>query len=134
MVWSLLIVRPYIGERFIIRTDHDCIKGTLNMEDATGKLALWRLHMSEFEFSAIHRAKIKHQAANALSGIRANDTDTTLFKGEMPIAVMVTTSLLKNKTTLQLVCNQTVANVAENNDGFQEGAGGVPMLEKCLRQ
>lgn len=47
VVWAVLMLRYYLeGARFTIRTNHDALRWILNMADATGKLARWRLHLS----------------------------------------------------------------------------------------
>jgi hypothetical protein len=46
IVWAVLQLRPYLkGERFVIRTDHHSIRCVLNLSDAQGRLARWRLRL-----------------------------------------------------------------------------------------
>lgn len=47
------------------------------MTDATGKLARWRLKLSEFKLGVLHRAGIKHEAADALSRLPATGNNET---------------------------------------------------------
>jgi len=51
-VWASPKFRPYLeGDRFLVRTDHDCLRWILNIE-ASGnpRLARWRLRLNEVEF------------------------------------------------------------------------------------
>jgi len=50
--WSSLKLRPYLeGDRFLVRTDHDCLRWILNIEGSRNpRLAHWRLRLSELEF------------------------------------------------------------------------------------
>lgn len=44
--------------------DHNAFQWILRMADDTGKLARWRLPLSEFDSEVVHQARIEHQAAN----------------------------------------------------------------------
>lgn len=67
VVWAVLRLRPYLeGVSFTFRTDHEALRWILNMADLTGKLARWRLSLSELEFDVFHRFGIKHQAPDDL--------------------------------------------------------------------
>ena len=85
IVWSILLLRPYLeGQRFTVRTDHDSLRWVLNLADAKGRLARWRLRLSEFDFDVEHRAGIKHQAADALSRMTTTGLDTTPLGDDIP--------------------------------------------------
>ena len=85
IVWSILLLRPYLeGQRFTVRTDHDSLKWVLNLADAKGRLARWRLRLSEFDFDVEHRAGVKHQAADALSRMETTGLDTRPLGDEIP--------------------------------------------------
>jgi RNase H-like domain found in reverse transcriptase len=46
IVWEILHLRPYLeGQKFIIRTDHHSLWWVLNLSDAQGCLARWRLRL-----------------------------------------------------------------------------------------
>lgn len=49
VVWASLFLFPYLkGHKFNTRTDHNGLKGMLNLAGATSKEARWRLFVSEF--------------------------------------------------------------------------------------
>lgn len=52
--------------------------------DSTERLARWRLGLSKLEFDIDHRAGVKRQAADALSGLKKIVIDGTLFKENLP--------------------------------------------------
>jgi RNase H-like domain found in reverse transcriptase/Reverse transcriptase (RNA-dependent DNA polymerase) len=50
IVWATLHLRPYLeGQKFIIGTDHRSLRWVLNLSDAQGRLARWRLRLLEFD-------------------------------------------------------------------------------------
>ena len=76
IVWAVLTLRPYLeGNRFTLRTDHHSLRWIMNLADASGRLQRWRLRLADFEYDIVHRAGVKHQAADALSRLPTNGTD-----------------------------------------------------------
>lgn len=47
----------------------------LNLTNSTGKMARWRLRLSEFELDVVYRTVIKHQATDALLRLKTNRDD-----------------------------------------------------------
>lgn len=85
VVWAMLHLRPYLqGNTFVLRTDHAALRWILNMADATGKLARWRLRLLEYDYEIQHRPGVKHQAADALSRVRTDGGDETELDDEVP--------------------------------------------------
>jgi hypothetical protein len=51
IVWAVTNLRPYLeGTEFTVRTDHHALKWVMNLSDAQGLLARWRLRLAEFTF------------------------------------------------------------------------------------
>jgi hypothetical protein len=85
IVWAILTLRPYLeGPRFLIRTDHHSLRWVLNLADAQGRLARWRLRLLEFYFEVEYSPGKEHHAADFMSRIspspRAEET-----MGPMPV-------------------------------------------------
>lgn len=55
------------------------------MTKSSGRLALWRLRISKFDFNVVYRAGVKHQAAVALSCLQTTDDDGAPLKGDMSL-------------------------------------------------
>lgn len=55
-----------VGKRFTLRTDHSALLWILNLEDATGKQARWRLRHLEYDNFVKHCLGIKHQEEQTL--------------------------------------------------------------------
>lgn len=91
MVWSLALLRTYLGGvRFTVRTEnHDGLRVIFNMADAMGKLARWRLRLSEMEFSDIKRPSMKHVTADALSHLKTAGEDTIPMHDALTVFVTI---------------------------------------------
>ena len=78
VVWGCQILRPYLeGSHFRIYTDHQPLKWLLGLTDTSGRLARWRLRLSEFDYSVDYKKGIKNTLADALSRL-ATDGETTV--------------------------------------------------------
>lgn len=89
----MLILLPNLERnRFTVRWDSDFQKWIPNLADATGRLAPWRRRLSEFEFDLVHRAGNNYKAADALSQMLTDGSDTALIKEKLHIAVIDATS------------------------------------------
>lgn len=55
------------------------------MTDSSGKIAQWRLRLSEFDFIIVHRAGSKQQAADALSRLDTNGNDGSPPDEDLPV-------------------------------------------------
>lgn len=131
IVWPVLILMPYLEEnQFIIQTDHDCLKWIRNLADATGRLARLRLHLFEFEFDAVHRAEIEHQAADALSSMPTDGADITLMEVDILIVVIDVTSHHNDEIPIQQVSCHATTYIVGDNDNLQDGAANATTFEK----
>lgn len=55
------------------------------MWDASGRLARWRLRLSEFDFYIVHRTGSKNQDVDAPSRLLTAETDGTKLKDRVPV-------------------------------------------------
>jgi hypothetical protein len=71
IVWAILLLRPYLeGQRFLVRTDHHSLRWVLNLADAQGRLARWRLRLLEFDFEVEYSPGRQHHAADTMSRLK----------------------------------------------------------------
>jgi RNase H-like domain found in reverse transcriptase len=74
IVWAILQLRPYLeGQKFIIRTNHYSIRWVLNLADAQGRLACWRLRLLESDFEVQYALGRGNHGADTMSRLRAED-------------------------------------------------------------
>lgn len=67
--------RPYIfGRRFVLLSDHSCLRYLHNLRSATGKLARWYSYISEYDMEIRHRAGSKSGNVDGLSRLSLNET------------------------------------------------------------
>jgi RNase H-like domain found in reverse transcriptase len=67
-VWAIVQLRPNLeGEHFIIRTDQHSLRWVLDLADAQGRLARWRLRLPEFYFEVQYAPGRSHHGADVMS-------------------------------------------------------------------
>jgi RNase H-like domain found in reverse transcriptase len=68
IVLEVTHLRPYLeGTEFTVRTDHHALRWVMNLSDAQGHLARWRLRLAEFTVKVEYHPGIAHHAADAMS-------------------------------------------------------------------
>lgn len=68
VVWAVQILRPYLERsHFDLFTDHQALKWIMNLSDASGRLARWRLRLLEYDFTVQYGKGAKNQIADAVS-------------------------------------------------------------------
>jgi RNase H-like domain found in reverse transcriptase len=74
IVWEILHLRPYLEQQnFIIRTDHHSLRWVLNLSDAQGCLARWRLRLLEFDYDVQYHPGALHHGADMMSRLQSED-------------------------------------------------------------
>ena len=85
IVWAILQLRPYLeGQRFLIRTDHHSLRWVLNLSDAQGRLARWRLRLLEFDFEVEYSPGKEHHGADTLSRLPVEQPVSAPLDTEIP--------------------------------------------------
>jgi RNase H-like domain found in reverse transcriptase len=83
--WAILTLRPYLeGQRFLIRTDHHFLRWVLNLADAQGRLARWRLRLLEFDLEVEYSPRKEHHAADVMSRLSPSPRSEET-KGPIPV-------------------------------------------------
>jgi len=79
------MLRPYVqGTRFIVRTDNSALRWMLRMVGAHGRLARWRLRLSELDVFVETRAGAAHHAAGTMSRLATPAVDTRPIPETIP--------------------------------------------------
>jgi len=56
VVWACFLFHPYLGgHEVLIQTDRSSLRWVLNMDSAQGRVARWRLPLSEFRYKVCTR-------------------------------------------------------------------------------
>jgi hypothetical protein len=83
--WEILQLRPYLeGQRFLIRTEHHSLRWVLNLSDAQGRLARWRLRLLEFDFEVKFSPGKEHHGADTMSRLQTEPEVQPLLDTEIP--------------------------------------------------
>ncbi|KRX33695.1 Retrovirus-related Pol polyprotein from transposon [Trichinella murrelli] len=55
LVWDLGEFRLYLyGQRFLVRTDHSCLRWLRNFKESEGQVARWLESLAELDFEVEH--------------------------------------------------------------------------------
>jgi RNase H-like domain found in reverse transcriptase len=74
IVWAVLQLRPYLeGQKVLVRKDHHSLRWILNLSDAQGRLARWRLRLLELEYEVRYAPGKQHHGADLMSRLRPAD-------------------------------------------------------------
>jgi len=93
VVWAGFLLRPYLeGQEFLIRTDHSSLRWLLNLDSAQGRVARWRLRLSEFRYKVCTRPGREHHCADAMSWLPALAPDRTVIPKEVPCIALADSS------------------------------------------
>jgi hypothetical protein len=86
IVWAVTHLRPYLeGIDFTVRTDHHALRWVMNLSDAQGCLARWRLRLSEFTFKMEYHPGAVHHAADAISRLPHQAVPPEPIEEEIPV-------------------------------------------------
>ena len=87
VVWASLKLRPHLdGDRFLLRTDHDCLRWILNIEGSGNpRLARWRLRLCELEFDVAFKPGMTHNLADSISRLESGASDETALDDAVPV-------------------------------------------------
>lgn len=80
IVWATKYFRPYLfGRKFKIITDHRPLQWVMNIKDTNSRLTRWRLKLSEYDYTVIHKPGKFNTNADALSRIEVHNEDASLM-------------------------------------------------------
>jgi len=87
VVWASLKLRPYFeGDRFLVGTDHACLRLILNIEKSGNpRLARWRHRLSELEIDVAYKPGMTHSQADSAPRLESGASDGTPFDAAFPV-------------------------------------------------
>ena len=75
-----------LGVHFKVVTDHQALKWLWSLDNPSGRLARWILHLSSFDFEVQHRRGVDIPHADALSRDAAPQDSVTVDRGEPTVS------------------------------------------------
>ena len=75
-----------LGVHFTVVTDHQALKWLWNIDDPSGRLARWILHLSQFDFEVQHRRGVDIPHADALSRDPVSEDSAVTDCGEPTVS------------------------------------------------
>ncbi len=89
IVWAVTHLRPYIERtEFTVRTDHHALRWVMNLSDAQGRLARWRLRLAEFIFKVEYHPGAAHYAADAMSRLPHQPVPREPIEEDIPVCMI----------------------------------------------
>ena len=86
IVWGMQQLRPYQeGVRFTVRTDHDSLRWILNLTNFIGRLARWRMLLSEFDYEIDYIPGRVNSVPDAMSRLLTPGEDKIQFGTDVPV-------------------------------------------------
>lgn len=135
MLWHVSMLRPKLNvNRFSTRTDPNVSSGFTYLRTQPAGSLVGVAAYQNLNPDVIHRAGIKHQAADAMSCIPSDGTNTNSIDIEISIVVIDTTLNLEDGVILQDLHCHAIAPVVKHNDDLLEGSGNSLTLKKTLWQ
>jgi hypothetical protein len=68
LIWGIMHFRQYLHRtHFILRTDHELLEWLATVSDANGRRGRWIDMLQDFSFKILHRPRMRHGNADALS-------------------------------------------------------------------
>ncbi len=84
-MWAVRTLRPYVeGTRISVRTDHKSVNWLISLQDPAGRLARWRILLSEFDYTIDYRPGRVHQVPDALYRIPTTGLDESRLEDDIP--------------------------------------------------
>ena len=85
VVWEAQILRPYLERsHFELYTDLIALKWMMNLTDASGRLARWRLRLLEFDFTVQYKKGAKNTIADCISRVPTFNETTKVPDATVP--------------------------------------------------
>jgi hypothetical protein len=89
IVWAINHLRHYLeGADFTVRTDHHALSWVMNLSDAQGRLARWRLRLAEFTFKMEYHPGIAHHAADVMSRLPHQAVPSDPIEEDIPVCAV----------------------------------------------
>lgn len=87
--WSVLKLCLYLeGTLLTLQADHNAPKQIQNLTESLGRLARWRLPLSECNFDKVLQLSSKHQADDVFSCLQTTGEDQTHLDEDLPVFVI----------------------------------------------
>jgi len=112
------------SDRFLVRTDHDCLRWILNFEGSGNpRLARWRLRLSELEFGVAYKPGMTHYLVDSISRLESGASDETAFDDAVPVFAM-RANTVRGLDAANYVGGPTVRGINRDTVLSPKAAGG----------
>lgn len=107
IVRALLYVQTYLdGSHFTISTDFVTFKWILSLLLSSGRPARQRLPLYKLDFDVVHRARLQHEAADALPRLRTDEEGTTNLDDSLSVIYVDNKQITDENLSYVHVCTE----------------------------
>jgi len=131
-VWASLRLRAYLkGDRFLVRTDHNCLRWLINIDGtAHGRLARWRMRLNELAFDIAYKPGLTHWLADGLSRLVMSGTDRSAADTDLPVFVLTRAETARGLETANYASGPTTRAIDKGEVATAQGED--PLCHKIV--
>jgi len=123
VVWASLKLRAYLeGDRFLVRTDHDCLRCLLNIDGtAHGRLARWRMRLNELAFDIAYKPGKTDWLADGMFSLVTSGADRSAADTDLPVFVLTRAETARGLETANCVSGPTTRAINKSEVATAQG-------------
>jgi len=132
VVWASLKLRAYLeGDRFLVRTDHNCLRWLLNIDrTAHGRLACWRMRLNELAFDIAYKPGQTHWLADEISRLVTSGTDRSADDTDLLVFAVTRAETARGLETANYVSEPTTRTIDKGEVATVQGED--PLCRKVM--
>ena len=131
-MWASLKLRAYLeGDRFLVRTDHDCLRWLLNIDGtAHGRPARWRMRLIELFFDIAFKTGKTHRLADGMSRLVTAGDDRSADDTDLPVFAVTRAETARGLETANFVSGPTTRAIDKGEVATAQGED--PLCRKVV--
>jgi len=132
VVWASLKLRAYLdGDRFLVRTDHDCLRWLLNIDGtAHRRLARWHMRLNELSFDIAYKPGQTHWLADGMSRIVTSGANRSADDTDLPVFAVIRAETARGLETANNVSGPTTRAIDKGEVATAQGED--PLCRKVV--
>jgi len=132
VVWASLKLRAYLEcDRFLVWTDHDCLRWLLNIDGtAHGRLARWRMRLNELFLDISYKPGQTYWLADGMSRLVTSGADRSADDTDLPVFAVTRAETARGLETANYVSRPTTRAIDKGEVATAKGED--PLCRKVV--